>query len=56
MRTVYHPIFSDVSFEVGEVAAQEWKAAGWRFTPIAKPESQPEPKPKAPAVSKPAAD
>lgn len=47
MRTVYHPVFSDVSFEVSEDVERDWKAAGWRFTPIpaAKQEPREEPAP-----------
>ena len=34
MRTVHHPVFADVSFEVADDVERDWKAAGWRFTPI----------------------
>jgi len=34
-KTVYHPTFSDVTHEVAEKDAGQWKDAGWRFTPIA---------------------
>lgn len=59
MRTVHHPVFTDVAFEVADDKAQEWKAAGWRFTPIpavkseggteekAKPVEAPKPAPAA---------
>lgn len=37
-RTVYHPTFRDVTREVPSDVEKDWKAAGWRFTPIPDPE------------------
>ena len=33
-KTVFHPVFSDVSKEIDEHDAGAWKDAGWRFTPL----------------------
>ena len=50
-RTVYHPVFKGVTREVPKGAEQDWKAAGWRFTPIREKPPEPEaaPEPEAPA-------
>ena len=42
-RTVYHPVFKSVTREVAKDAEQDWKSAGWRFTPIREKAPQPEP-------------
>lgn len=46
-RTVYHPVFKSVTREVAKDTEQDWKSAGWRFTPIREkspePEAAPEP-------------
>ena len=42
-RTVYHPVFKGVTREVPKDAEQDWKAAGWRFTPIRDKAPAPEP-------------
>ena len=48
-RTVYHPTFRNVSREVPDDAEKDWKAAGWRFTPIRDRKPEPAPEPEAPA-------
>lgn len=50
-RTVYHPVFKGVTREVPKDTEQDWKSAGWRFTPIRTkaPEPEPAPEPEAPA-------
>jgi hypothetical protein len=48
-RTVYHPTFRNVTREVDEAREKDWKAAGWRFTPIRDKAPTPEPEPDAPA-------
>lgn len=47
-RTVYHPTFPDVTREVDQDVEKDWKAAGWRFTPIPKDKAA-EPAEDAPA-------
>lgn len=45
-RTVYHPTFRTVTREVPKDNEKDWKAAGWRFTPIPEdkaPEPDPDP-------------
>ena len=48
-RTVYHPVFKSVTREVAKDTEQDWKAAGWRFTPIRDSKPEPAPEPEAPA-------
>lgn len=44
-RTVYHPTFPDVTRVVSSDVEKDWKAAGWRFTPIPDPEPEAAPEP-----------
>lgn len=45
-RTVYHPTFRGVTRVVAKDVEQDWKDAGWRYTPIPEdkaPEPDPDP-------------